>query len=121
MDAILGFAQLMTLLPTQQRQQLLLRVARPFDRLRRLNREHFGASAFIDRAISDLEAGCRGIANLQSTESHLDGRGNCPVCASAITHLPEYHHMTYCGQCMRALDDPRERLNGPEGFGTWAI
>ena len=120
-DAILSFAKLMTLLPTPQRQQLLLRVTRPIDQLRRLNREHFGASSFIDRAISDLEAGCQSIASLQSTESHLDGRGTCPVCGAAIKHLPEYHDTTYCGQCLRALDDARGRLDSAEGFGTWAI
>lgn len=54
-DAILSFSKLMTLLPTTQRQQILSRVARPIERLRRLNREHFGASSFIERAISDLE------------------------------------------------------------------
>jgi hypothetical protein len=120
-DAIISFAKLMTLLPTPQRQQLLLHVAPPLDRLRRLNREHFGASSFIDRAISDLEAGCQSIASLQSTQSHLDGRGTCSVCGSAIKHLPEYHTMTYCGQCLRAIDDARGRLDSSEGFGTWAI
>ena len=120
-DAILSFAKLMTLLPTPQRQQLLQRIARPIVRLRRLNREHFGASPFIERAISDLEAGCQSIASLQSTESHLDGQGTCPVCGSAIKHLPEYHDMTYCGHCLSTIDDARKRLASSEGFGMWAI
>lgn len=120
-DAILTFAKLMTLLPTPQRAQLLVRVARPIDRLRRLNREHFDASSFIESAISDLEAGCQSIASLPSNESHLDGRGNCPVCGSAITYLPEYNDMTYCEQCLSTLDDARGRLDSSEGFGTWAI
>ena len=119
--AILSFAKLMTLLPTPQRQQILSRVARPIERLRRLNREHFGASSFIERAISDLEAGCHSIASLQSTESRLDGRGTCPVCGSEINHIPEYHDMTYCRQCLSALDDARQRLESSEGFGTYAI
>jgi len=119
-DAILGFAKLMTLLPPQ-RQQLLPRVARPIERLRRLNREHFDASSFIERAISDLEAGCKSIASLPSTESRLDGRGPCPVCGSAIKHLPEYYDMTYCGHCLKTIADARERLASSEGFGTSAI
>ena len=120
-DAILDFAKLMTLLPTPQRQQLLLRIARPIARLHRLNREHFGASSFIERAILDLEVGCQTIANLQSTESRLDGRGTCPVCGSAIKHLPEYHDITYCERCILLINDARERLASSEGFGTWAI
>jgi hypothetical protein len=120
-DAILGFAKLMTLLPTSQRQQLLPRIARPISHLSQLNTEHFGASPFIERAISDLEAGCEAIASLQSTESRLDGRGTCPVCDSAIKHIPEYDDMTYCGHCLSTIDDARERLASSEGFGTWAI
>jgi hypothetical protein len=120
-DAILSFAKLMTLVPTPQRQQLLPRIARPIARLRRLNHEHFGGSSFIERAISDLEAGCQSIASLQSTESRLDGHGTCPVCASTIKHLPEYHDMTYCSHCLSKIDDARERLASSEAFGTWAI
>ena len=120
-DAILTFAKLMTLLPTPQREQLLLRIARPIERLRHLNREHFDASSFIERAISDLEAGCKSIASLQSSESRLDGRGTCPVCGCAIEDLPEYSDMTYCGQCLKAIDDPRKRLASGKGFCTFAI
>ena len=119
-DVILSFAKLMTLLPTLERQQLLFRVARPIERLRRLNREHFKASPFIEHAISDLEAGCKTIASLQSTESRLDGCGNCPICGFAITDMPEYNDI-YCGHCLGSIRDARERLESSEGFGTFAI
>jgi hypothetical protein len=119
-DAVLTLAKLMTLLPTIERQQLLGRIARHIERLHRLNREHFNASAFIERAISDLESACRSIANLQSGESRLDGRGTCPVCSSAITDLPD-HDDVYCARCLDIVSDARRRLDSSEGFGTWAI
>jgi hypothetical protein len=120
-DAILSFAKLMTLLPTPQRQQILSRVARPIERLRQLNREQFGASSFIESAISDLGSGCHAIAGLQSTESRLDGHGNCPVCGSEIFDLPEYHGMPCCRRCLELIADARQRLESLEGFGTYAI
>src|SRR5688572_26364071 len=97
-SAILALSKLMTLIPTLQRAQILVRIAYPIARLRKLNHEHFGASPFIETAISDLETGCRAIAEFQSSESRLDGQGNCPVCSSPITHMPhEDYDMTYCG------------------------
>jgi len=120
-DAVLTFAKLMTLLPTSERQQLLARIARPIEHLRRLNREHFDSSSFIERAIADLEGGCRAVASFQSTESRLDGHGTCPVCGSVITDLPDYHDMTYCGPCLDTIADARQRLDSSEGFGTYAI
>lgn len=119
--AILTLAKLMTLLPTPQRQQLLPRIARPITRLRRLNHEHFGASTFIDHAITDLEAGCRMIASLPSSESRLDGRGMCPVCNTPLTDLPDYFDMTYCRQCLDHIAHARQRLSSGDGFGTDAI
>jgi len=120
-DAILTFAKLMTLLPTPERQQLLSRVARPIERLRQLNYDHFEASPFIELAIFDLEEGLHSIASLQSSESRLDGSGSCPVCGSPISDLPDYDDMTYCGSCLNIIADPRERLASGEGFGTFAI
>jgi hypothetical protein len=117
-DAVLNLTKLMTLLPTHERRQLLSRIRRHIERLRRLNLEGFGGSDFIERAISDLEAGCNTIADFQSTESRLDGRGTCPVCHTAITDMPKYHHMTYCGQCLKIISDAMDRLGGFDGFGT---
>lgn len=118
---VLTLAKLMTLLPTQQRQQLLPRVARPIARLRLLNRDHFGASPFIEQAISDLDASCRTVAELPSTSSRLDGQGSCPVCETAITDLPDLFDMTYCSKCLEHIKDARERLDSERGFGTCAI
>jgi hypothetical protein len=121
-DAILELSKLKTLVPTPQRAEILARIEYPISRLRKLNRERFGASSFIDRAISDLEAGCRAIAESRSSESRLDGRGNCPVCGSQITHLPHQgHDMTYCGTCLERIFNARQRLASRKGFCTFAI
>jgi len=120
-DAILTFTKLMTLLPSPLRQQLLPRISRHLERLRRINREHFAASEFIDHAISDLEIGYKHIANLQSNESRLDGHGVCPVCGSEITDLADYSDMTYCNTCLDHIQDPRQRLASFDGFGFDAI
>jgi hypothetical protein len=121
MDAVLDFAKLMTLLPTFQRQQLLARVARPLESLRRLNRDHFSGSSYIEQGISDLQAGCHTIASFSSEESRLDGQGVCPVCGAPITDLSERHWMTYCAHCLEPVSEARNRLCGQKGFGTDAI
>lgn len=119
-DAILELAKLMTLLPTAQRQQVLVRIAEPIEKLHRLNREHFGNSDFIEKAITDLEIGCKTIASLESTESRLDGIGVCPVCGTDIGGLRK-HSAPYCGKCLAAISDARERIESENGFKLFYI
>ena len=121
LDAILEHTKLMTLLPTEQRRQILGRVTDPIERLRKLNKEHFDASAFIEDTLSNLEASCSALASLQSTESRLDGHGACPVCGTGITHFPEYFNMTYCGLCHAPVQNALQSVESAEGFGTFAI
>ena len=120
-DKILAHTKKMTLLPTPQRIELLKMVEDVCNEMRILNRDHFGCSEYIQDAINELVAGCKSIAHGESDKDLTDGSGQCDVCGAKITNLGEYEDMIYCGNCLDAISNARSKLEGVEGFGTFAI
>lgn len=120
-DEIVTYIKRMTLLPTQRRVDLLKKIENVCREMKILNRDHFGASAYIQDAVDELLAGCESIAHGESDKDLTDGTGQCDVCGTKITSLDEYEDMIYCGNCLDTTSRARDKLEGSEGFGTWAI
>ncbi len=129
-DRLLTLAKLMTLTSTEERQRLLGVCDKPVRSLRLLNEEHFGASSFIAEAITEIERALDGLAALKTNP--LDGTAyatiTCPICGTSLTRhhapfmpQPERRWSIYCNACLKAISPARQKLDGPDGFGTWAI
>ncbi len=97
-DAIHELTQMMTLLPTDQRQQLLERVLIHIERIRELNRCFFGGKSDNEGAIVELEKACRKLASLPSQKSFLDGNAECSVCGTMI-EPPGAYNIVLCSPC----------------------
>ena len=98
-DDILERAHKMTLLPSSHRFELLSECHPTFEKMRRLNADHFGSSPLLYHAIDDLERELCRIANLGGGNISGDsssGDGACPFCHTQRTD-------SYCLPCLRPI------------------
>lgn len=113
----------MSVSPSADRLNLLAECLPLLEELRKLNAERFEQSAFIAGAIDEYESGLRTLAGLgdgRITEDRRDGTGDCPVCGTAITHMPRYG-IVLCGQCDELYMPAHSALCGDDGFRTDSI
>jgi hypothetical protein len=129
LDAIMMVGREMTLAPSAVRLDLLARHVVLFERMRALNRAHFGQSELIAKAIDEYEAGIRRVAALgdgKIMQDRRDGEGDCPYCGTKITKfnpMPgilgfEDHFIAYCEPCSNLYMQAKKKLSSCKGFAT---
>jgi hypothetical protein len=117
LDQLLAKSQKMTVSSSNVRLELLDQCAPLFERLRELNVQHFGRSAFIILAIDEYELGLRELANLgdgQIAENRY-GESKCPYCGNEIINVPDYC-IVVCGQCDKFFMGAKDKLSSLAGF-----
>ena len=128
-DALKARAQQMSVLPSAKRWPLLEQCHLGLGEMRRLNREHFGNSAFIAQSIAEAEIALNNLAHagggsIVADNSHGDGQ--CAVCGTAISKFEVNigsHHRTLisCDSCLEPWWPVEQKLSSPAGFGTCFI
>ena len=114
----------------QERRKIFEACKEFLEEMRRLNREHFGASAFIAEAITELECALDMLARMKTNPAEGTAYAivSCPACGSILTHVhaafmpePEHRWSVFCSACLEPSSSARRKLDSAEGFGTWAI
>ena len=127
-DGLLKRAQRMTLLPTFERESLLLECFDVLDAMRRLNHDHFDASPFLDGSINEAERALKAITYLGGANvvaGRSDGEGTCAVCGTKLTKFKPWadasEWIICCDHCIAPFSTAREKLESLRGFATCAI
>jgi hypothetical protein len=124
MDRAMTIGQRMSVSPTDVRMQSLSECPALFDEMRTLARTHFVKwSTTILSAINEYERSLNELAALgdsRITEDRRNGKGTCPVCGTRITHMAKYG-IAQCDECTKPFMAAHAKLDGDQGFCTWAI
>ena len=116
-DDLTGRILKMTTASSRQRHELLDESRRIINAMRTLNLEHFRASLFISRVLTELEQELFQLVGKipQNTSSVM---GRCNVCDEALLAIPEEEVVPFCPRCAANILPLLEKLASDEGFGT---
>ena len=122
-------AQAMSVAPSGKRRELGRECGAILERLRDLNREHFGDAEFVRDALNEAEGALQILAEAgdgRIVEDHSDGAGNCAVCGAAISRFEvgfgEFSRaIVLCEPCAQPFMRVKAKLESPTGFGTCFI